>query len=166
MTLLALAQHTCGASFLEECSPITCLRERHHGGGSRAPQGRVRDHTAPTIACVSHRVPNPRVGGSRAIQYSRAPVSKISSSTQRHSARRGALPVAQQRYPRACVSHRVPNIPARSPQIRALDAHDLRRGLRGHRTNRALAWISRTRHARSPQRVAFSVDAVRPTLRL
>ena len=41
-----------------------------------------------------------------------------------------------------------------SPAFRALDTHDLRRGLRGHRTNRTLTCISRTRHARSPQRVA------------
>ena len=55
---------------------------------------------------------------------------------------------------------------ALSPAFRALDTHDLRRGLRGNGSNRTLACISRTRHARSPQRVAFSVDAVRPTLRL
>ena len=45
-----------------------------------------------------------------------------------------------------------------SPALRALDAQDLRRGLRGHRTNRTLACISRTRHARSPQRVARAWD--------
>ena len=45
-----------------------------------------------------------------------------------------------------------------SPAFRALDTHDLRRGLRGHRTNRTLACISRTRHARSPQRVARAWD--------
>ena len=45
-----------------------------------------------------------------------------------------------------------------SPAFRALDAHDLRRGLRGHRTNRTLACISRARHARSPQRVARAPD--------
>ena len=55
---------------------------------------------------------------------------------------------------------------ALSPAFRALDTHDLRRGLRGQPVNRTLACISRTRHARSPQRVALSVDAVRPTLRL
>ena len=43
---------------------------------------------------------------------------------------------------------------ALSPAFRALDTHDLRRGLRAHRTNRTLACISRTQHARSPQRVA------------
>ena len=43
---------------------------------------------------------------------------------------------------------------ALSPAFRALDTHDLRRGLRAHRANRTLACISRTRHARSPQRVA------------
>ena len=43
---------------------------------------------------------------------------------------------------------------ALSPAFRALDAHDLRRGSRGHLANRTLACISRTRHARSPQRVA------------
>ena len=43
---------------------------------------------------------------------------------------------------------------ALSPAFRALDTHDLRRGSRGDFTNRALACISRTRHARSPQRVA------------
>ena len=42
---------------------------------------------------------------------------------------------------------------ALSPAFRALDARDLRRGLRAHGTNRTLACISRTRHARSPQRV-------------
>ena len=55
---------------------------------------------------------------------------------------------------------------ALSPAFRALDTHDLRRGLRAQPANRTLACISRTRHARSPQRVALSVDAVRPTLRL
>ena len=55
---------------------------------------------------------------------------------------------------------------ALSPAFRALDTHDLRRGLRAHPADRTLACISRTRHARSPQRVALSVDAVRPALRL
>ena len=45
-----------------------------------------------------------------------------------------------------------------SPAFRALDTHDLRRGLRGHRTNRTLACISRARHARSPQRVVWAPD--------
>ena len=43
---------------------------------------------------------------------------------------------------------------ALSPAFRALDTHDLRRGLRAHGANRTLVCISRTRHARSPQRVA------------
>ena len=47
---------------------------------------------------------------------------------------------------------------ALSPAFRALDARDLRRGLRAHGTNRTLACISRTRHARSPQRVARQVS--------
>ena len=47
---------------------------------------------------------------------------------------------------------------ALSPAFCALDTHDLRRGLRAHRTNRTLACISRTRHARSPQRVARAPD--------
>ena len=55
---------------------------------------------------------------------------------------------------------------ALSPAFRALDTHDLRRVSRADRTNRTLACTSRTPHARSPQRVALSVDAVRPTLRL
>ena len=45
-----------------------------------------------------------------------------------------------------------------SPAFRALDTHDLRSGLRAHGTNRILACISRTRHARSPQRVARQVS--------
>ena len=45
-----------------------------------------------------------------------------------------------------------------SPAFRALDTHDLRRGLRAHGTNRTLAYISHTRHARSPQRVARQVS--------
>ena len=40
---------------------------------------------------------------------------------------------------------------ALSPAFRALDTHDLRRGLRGQPANRTLACISRARHARSPQ---------------
>ena len=47
---------------------------------------------------------------------------------------------------------------ALSPALRALDTHDLRRGLRAHGTNRTLACISRARHARSPQRVARAPD--------
>ena len=47
---------------------------------------------------------------------------------------------------------------ALSPAFRALDTHDLRRGLRGNVTTRTLACISRTRHARSPQRVARVCD--------
>ena len=44
--------------------------------------------------------------------------------------------------------------PPDSPAFRALNTHDLRRGLRAHGTNRTLACSLRTRHARSPQRVA------------
>ena len=51
-----------------------------------------------------------------------------------------------------------------SPAFRALDTHDLRRGLRAHGTNRTLACISRTRHARSPQRVARAWDKSRSRL--
>ena len=47
---------------------------------------------------------------------------------------------------------------ALSPAFRALGTHDLRRRLRAHGTNRTLACISRTRHARSPQRVARAWD--------
>ena len=47
---------------------------------------------------------------------------------------------------------------ALSPAFRALDTHDLRRGLRGQPASRTLACISRTRHARSPQRVARGPD--------
>ena len=49
-----------------------------------------------------------------------------------------------------CRQHRI----ALSPAFRALDKHDLRRGLRRTNPNRTLACISRSRHARSPQRVA------------
>ena len=52
-----------------------------------------------------------------------------------------------------------------SPAFRALDTHDLRRGLRGHGTNRTLACVSRTRHARSPQRVARAWDKSHSRLR-
>ena len=47
---------------------------------------------------------------------------------------------------------------ALSPAFRALDTHALRRGSRADRTNRILACISRARHARSPQRVARGPD--------
>ena len=55
---------------------------------------------------------------------------------------------------------------ALSPAFRALDAHDLRRGLRAHGTNRTLACISRTRRARSPQRVARAWDKSHSRLHL
>ena len=42
-----------------------------------------------------------------------------------------------------------------SPAFRALDTHDLRRGLRFEIRNRNCTCIPRARHARSPQRVAF-----------
>ena len=41
-----------------------------------------------------------------------------------------------------------------SPTFRALDTHDLPRGLRGTKQKRNLTCISRPRHARSPQKVA------------
>ena len=47
---------------------------------------------------------------------------------------------------------------SKSPALRALDAHDLRGGLRARRAKRTLACISRTRPARSPQRVARTPD--------
>ena len=47
---------------------------------------------------------------------------------------------------------------ALSPAFRARVTHYLRRGLRVDRTNRTLACISRTRHSRSPQRVARAPD--------
>ena len=55
---------------------------------------------------------------------------------------------------------------ALSPAFRALDTHDLRRGLRARGTNRTLACISRTRHARSPQRVARAWDKSHSRLHL
>ena len=52
-----------------------------------------------------------------------------------------------------------------SPAFRALDTHDLRRGLSRTGTNRTLACVSRTRHARSPQRVARDRDKSHSRLR-
>ena len=57
-----------------------------------------------------------------------------------------------------------PGCIALSPTFRALDRHDLRRGLRAHRTNRTLAFISRTPHARSPQRVVHGPHQSRSRL--
>ena len=44
---------------------------------------------------------------------------------------------------------------ATSPAFRALDTHDLRRGLHFETQKRNFTCIPRTRHARSPQRVAL-----------
>ena len=55
---------------------------------------------------------------------------------------------------------------ALSPAFRALDTHDLRRGLRAHGKNRTLACISRTRRARCPQRVARAWDKSHSRLHL
>ena len=51
------------------------------------------------------------------------------------------------------IYYKVPSSHPLSPAFRAVDPHDLRRGLRARGTNRALAYISRARHARSPQRL-------------
>ena len=40
-----------------------------------------------------------------------------------------------------------------SPRFRASEPHDLRRGLTTHPHNRSFAWVSRIRHARSPQMI-------------
>ena len=54
---------------------------------------------------------------------------------------------------------------ALSPAFRALDPHDLRRGLRAHGANRTLAGISHTRPARSLPRVARTRDKSHSRLR-
>ena len=41
------------------------------------------------------------------------------------------------------------------PQFRAIDAHDLTKGFIGHKRNRNFTTVSRDRHARSYERVAF-----------
>ena len=46
-----------------------------------------------------------------------------------------------------------------------LQRHDLRRGFPASRVNRALAYISRTRHARSPQRAHTGRIALSPSFR-
>ena len=50
-----------------------------------------------------------------------------------------------------------------SPAFRALDTHDLRRGLHFEIQKRNFTCISRTRHARSPQRVHISKPCFRST---
>ena len=50
-----------------------------------------------------------------------------------------------------------------SPAFRALDTHDLRRGLHFEIQKRNFTCIPRTRHARSPQRVHISKPCLRST---
>ena len=57
-----------------------------------------------------------------------------------------------------------PGQDALSPAFRALDAHDLRRGLPAQNPKRTLACISCPRHARSPQRLAPGRDKSRSRL--
>ena len=112
----------------------------------------------------------------------RSPVARRRANTLPTEA--AQIPMALRRHERnfatrsvhtleANISHETPNDPAfltrqnneaaslqnaLSPAFRALDPNDLRKGLRRNRTNRTLACISRTRHARSAQSVARGPD--------
>ena len=81
------------------------------------------------------------------------PARFLTSCFDTHHLRRGLCARSRQialspAFPEGCAGSR------QIAPFRALDTHDLRRGLRADRANRTLACISRTRHARSPQRVA------------
>ena len=94
--------------------------------------------TSRTLACIS------RARHARSPQrVARAPRKSHSRTQFAHSTRTISAEGCA-RAGRIALSH----------AVRALDTHDLRRGLRGQPANRTLACISRTRHARSPQRVA------------
>ena len=106
----------------------------------------LRAHgTNRTLACISRT----RHAGSPQ-RVARAPDKSHSRLRFAHSTRKGCARIGQI---------------ALSPAFRALDTHDLRRGLRAHGTNRTLACISHTRHARSPQRVARAPDKSHSRLR-
>ena len=112
-------------------------RTNYNNKGLRSPQ-RVARAANRTLTCISH-TPNAQSPQrvARAWGKSHSPL-HFAHSTRTISAE-GCARMGQI---------------ALSPAFRALDPHDLRRGLRAPRTNRTLACISRTRHARSPQRVA------------
>ena len=82
-------------------------------------------------------------------------LSPASRALDTHDLRRG-LPAPKPNRTRAIPAEGCPRPGqiALSPAFRALDTHDLRRGLPAPNPKRILACVSRTRHARSPQRVA------------
>ena len=114
-------------------------------------RGLRRDGTNRALACVSRA------------RHTRSPLQRVARTPDKSHSR---LHFAHSTHTISAEGCAHTGQIALSPAFRALDTHDLRRGLPARRTNRTLACISRTRHARSPQRVTFSVDAVRPTLRL
>ena len=117
---------------------LVCLSRTPH---ARSPQRVARMHpTDRTLACVSctrHARSPQRVAGAQDKSHS---CLHFTYSTRTISAQSCAH-----------MGHI-----ALSPAFRALNTHDLRRGLPAHVTHRTLACISRTRHARSPQRVAHA----------
>ena len=139
-----------------------------HSTRTISAEGRAGSRTNRTLACIS------RTRGLRAQPANRT-LACISRTRHARSPQRVAR-AAGTSHSRLRFAHSTRAISAEgcartgqialSPAFRALDTHDLRRGLRGQPANRTHACISRTRRAGSPQRVALSVDAVRPAFRL
>ena len=137
-------------------SPVFCALDTHDlRRGLRAqPANR-------TLACISrtrHARSPQRVARTAGKSHSRLSRTRHARSPQR------VARAAGKSHSRLHFAHSTRTISAEgcahsrqialSPAFRALDTHDLRRGLRAQPENRTLACISRTRHARSPQRVA------------
>ena len=129
--------HSTRAISAEGCATRTlaCISRTRH---ARSPQGVAPDKLNRTLACISR----PR----RARSPQRAAPDKTKSHSHLHFA-----PSPHTISAEGCAGQRQI---ALSPAFRALDTHDLRRGLRRTGSKRTLACISRPRHARSPQRVA------------
>ena len=145
---------------------------------ARSPQRVVPDrgtsHSRPSAAFRAVDTHDPRRGLSR----TGATRTLACISRTRHArSRQRVVPDRDKSHSRLHFAHSTRTISAEgcprqsqialSPAFRALDTHDLRRGLPATKPNRTLACISRTRHARSPQRVAFrgGPAALPPALR-
>ena len=140
---------------------LTCIsRPRHARSSQRVAPDQAKTHSHLHFAPSTHTISAEwlrRTGPKRTLactsrpRHARSPQRVAPDRAKTHS-RLHFAPSTRTMSAEGCAG---PGQNALSPALRALDTHDLRRGLRRTGPKRTLACISRPRHARCPQRVAF-----------
>ena len=118
--------------------PVLCIYHFAHSTRTISAEGCPHARQIRALACIS-RTPHAR-------SPQRVVLDRVKTHSRLHFAP-STCTISAEGCPRQIQN-------ALSPAFRALDTHDLRRGLRRTGPKRTLACISRPRHARSPQRVA------------